>query len=95
MPQVTFIQSDGSQQTVQTDDGQTILQTAHDNDINMDNACGGNGVCTTCMVKVKEGMGNLNEATDAEDMMGITGEPDMRLGCQAEVKGDVTVEIMF
>ncbi len=94
MAQVTFIQN-GQSTTVTAQDGQTLLQAALDNGINLDHACGGNGVCTTCMVKVDEGVENLSPVTDAEEMMGIADDPGMRLGCQAQIQGDTTVEIMF
>lgn len=97
MAQVTFIK-DGQTIVVQaSDDGaQSLLEIAHANNINMDHACGGNGVCTTCMCKIQEGAENLNELTDAEDMMGVDdGTGSVRLGCQAFVKGDVVVEPAF
>ncbi len=92
MATVTFIMGD-QRKTVQTPDGQTILQIALDNGVPMEHACGGNGFCTTCMCTVKEGAEHLTERNDREENMGITSDP-YRLSCQARVKGDVTVEVL-
>jgi len=91
MPKVTFVHND-QVKTVEGKEGETLLQIGLDNDIPIEYACGGNGFCTTCLCKVKEGMENLDERTEREENMGITNDPD-RLSCQAKVKGDVTVEI--
>lgn len=93
MPTVTFVQANGQMTKVETDAGQTILQIALDHGIPMEHACGGNGFCTTCMCKVKEGMGSLSPRNDREENMGIQNDPD-RLSCQALVEGDVTVEVI-
>lgn len=92
MPKVTFHCS-GQVKTVETEPGRTVLQIALDNGIPMEHACGGNGFCTTCMCRVKHGMENLSPRNDREENMGITDDPD-RLGCQARVHGDATIEII-
>jgi ferredoxin len=75
----------------------TLLEIAQKNGVQMDNACGGNGACTTCMVKVHAGAENLSEITDREEMMGMSDEtPEYRLGCQCTPEGgDVDVELMY
>lgn len=75
----------------------TLLELAQENNIQMDSACGGNGACTTCMVKVHKGAENLSEITEREEMMGMSSDsPDYRLGCQCKVTGgDVEVELMY
>jgi len=75
----------------------TLLEVAQDNNVQMDNACGGNGACTTCMVKVHKGAENLSEVTDREEMMGMNSDnPEYRLGCQCKITGgDVNVELMY
>jgi ferredoxin len=91
MPSVTYI-INGQKKTVTGDAGKTILQIALDNGIGIEHACGGNGFCTTCMCKVTENAASLSPRNDREDMMGIEG--DNRLGCQAQVEGDATVEVI-
>lgn len=92
MPLVTFIQQNGQITKVDAAHGDKILTIALDNGIPMEHACGGNGFCTTCMCKVKEGMQNLSPRNDNEENMGIVNDPD-RLSCQTEVQGDVTIEV--
>jgi len=75
---------------------ESILDVALAFGIQLEHACGGSCACTTCHVIVKEGEANLSEADDDElDRVelapGVTLQS--RLGCQAVVKGDVTVEI--
>ncbi|PIQ79729.1 hypothetical protein COV81_01125 [Candidatus Peregrinibacteria bacterium CG11_big_fil_rev_8_21_14_0_20_41_10] len=95
MTKITFIK-DGNELAVDAKDGATVLQTALDNNINMDHACGGNGVCTTCMIKVHDGAENLGEMTESEEMMGMDpGDMTTRLGCQCEIAGDAKVEPAF
>lgn len=92
MPKVTFTVNDQVTE-VETEAGTTILQVALDHAIPIEHACGGNGFCTTCLCKVQSGMENLSERNDKEENMGVTEDPE-RLGCQAEVHGDVSVEIL-
>jgi 2Fe-2S ferredoxin len=74
----------------------SLLDIALANGIELEHNCGGSCACTTCHVIVKEGEENLSEmAEDEEDRLdtaeGLTIHS--RLGCQAVVRGDVTVEI--
>ena len=91
MPRVTF-HYNGQMKTVEAETGERILQIALDNGIPMEYACGGNGFCTACMCKVKQGMENLSPRNDREENMGIVDDPD-RLSCQTEVLGDVEIEV--
>ena len=93
MPLITFIHPDGSVQKVDGPENETILKIALDAGIPMEHACGGNGFCTTCMCDVTKGMANLSTRNDREENMGVTDDP-MRLGCQARVRGEVTVRLL-
>src|SRR5215468_2410300 len=80
------------------DDGKpgSLLDIALKHHVKLEHNCGGNCACTTCHVIVREGAENLSEMhEDEEDKLdqapGLT--PYSRLGCQAVVRGDVTVEI--
>ena len=103
---VTFILPDGKTETVEYEPGVTpyhehglegsLLDIALNFRIPLEHACGGNCACTTCHVIVKQGEENLSEMQDDEEDRlyladGLTLHS--RLGCQAVVKGDVTVEI--
>lgn len=64
--------------------------------IQMEHACGGKCACTTCHVIVTGGDENLSEAGDDElDRLDTAADLTLhsRLGCQAVVKGDVTVKL--
>jgi ferredoxin len=53
-----------------------------------------NGICSTCLITVKEGMENLSERTQAEEDMGL--EDNMRLACQCRLmKGTVKIAKHF
>ena len=66
--------------------GTTVLEAAHNNDINLEGACEGSLACSTCHVIVEKNFYNMLEtpSEDEEDMLdlafGLT--PTSRLGCQ-------------
>ena len=83
-------------QIVDAKEGESILDVAINHDIPLAHACGGFCACTTCHVIVKAGEGKLSEQEEEEEerldrATGVTLHS--RLGCQAKVHGDVTVEI--
>jgi len=81
-----FIQTDGTKITVEAPVGLSVLEVAHQNNIDLEGACEGSLACSTCHVIVEEGFYEaLPEATeDEEDMLdmafGLTATS--RLGCQ-------------
>ena len=103
MPKVTFVNLD---KTVEFEPGnlpydehgkpESILDVALHFGIQLEHACGGSCACTTCHVIVKSGDDNLSEADD-DELDRLEMAPGLtlhsRLGCQAVVTGDVTVEI--
>lgn len=82
---------------VEANPGETIMDAALRNGIEIEHACEMSCACTTCHVIVREGFESLDESDELEDDMldkawGL--EPDSRLSCQAVVKDtDLTVEI--
>jgi 2Fe-2S ferredoxin len=74
----------------------SLLDIALNNNLHLEHACGGSCACTTCHVVVRAGDHNLSEMEDEEaDRVEMAAGLTLhsRLGCQAVVKGDVTVEI--
>ena len=74
----------------------SILDILLGHGIHLEHACGGKCACTTCHVIVKEGEKNLSPSTEKEEdeldtAPGLTMHS--RLGCQAIVKGDITIVI--
>ncbi|MFM7630938.1 MAG: ferredoxin family 2Fe-2S iron-sulfur cluster binding protein [Alphaproteobacteria bacterium] len=86
MPQITFLQRDGTSKTVEAPLGLSVLEIAHKNDIDLEGACEGSLACSTCHVIVSEDdFDRLDAATEAEEDMldlafGLTATS--RLGCQ-------------
>jgi ferredoxin, 2Fe-2S len=82
--------------TVEAKEGDSILDVALDNDIDLQHNCGGACACSTCHVILKVGFDNLSEMEDNEgdqldEAEGLTIYS--RLGCQAKIHGDLVVEI--
>ncbi len=83
-------------ETYDAKDGESLLDIAIEHDVPLQHACGGFCACTTCHVHVKSGLEHLSPSEEEEEerldrATGITLQS--RLGCQARVHGDVTVEI--
>ena len=100
MPQIVFLPHEDLCPTglaVEAEAGETVLDVALANDIELEHACEKSCACTTCHVIVREGFDSLLESDELEDDMldrawGL--EPESRLGCQAEVADqDLVVEI--
>jgi len=85
---ITFEAGDdsGDKETVYANEGDTLLDVAHDNDIEIEGACGGEMACSTCHVilekKIFDSLPKPKE--EEEDMLdlalGLT--ETSRLGCQ-------------
>lgn len=74
----------------------SVLDIALAHDIPLEHNCGGACACTTCHVIVRDGEGHLSAMEQEEEDRLDTAEGltlHSRLGCQAIVRGDVTVEI--
>ena len=77
--------------------GETIIEAALRNGIEIEHACEMSCACTTCHVVVREGFASLGEMDESEEDLldrawGL--EPTSRLSCQAIVSNqDVTIEI--
>ena len=86
MPSIHFIKPDGEKITVDAPLGLSVLEIAHQNNIDLEGACEGSLACSTCHVVVDETWFEvLPTATeDEEDMLdlafGLT--QTSRLGCQ-------------
>jgi 2Fe-2S ferredoxin len=74
----------------------SILDVLLGHGVHLEHACGGKCACTTCHVIVKEGERHLSPSTEKEEdeldsAPGLTMHS--RLGCQALVRGDITIVI--
>ena len=92
---IKFVAGDGSgdSETVDAQIGDSLLDVAHDNDIEIEGACGGEMACSTCHVILEEAVFNSLPAPqeEEEDMLdlalGLT--KTSRLGCQVCVSKDM------
>jgi 2Fe-2S ferredoxin len=94
MPKITFIQADGTSSEVEALSGDSIMETAIDNDIRGIVAeCGGACSCATCHVYVDDAwLSKLPDPDALEDGMldcVIDRLPNSRLSCQIRVSDDI------
>jgi len=100
MPKLVFLPHeelcpDGA--VLEASEGETILDVALRNGINIEHACEKSCACTTCHVIIKEGFDELEPSDELEDDMldkawGL--EPESRLSCQSRVTDcDLVIEI--
>jgi ferredoxin, 2Fe-2S len=79
--------------------GQTLLELALKNDIELHHNCGGVCACTTCHLYVEEGMDQIDEISDKEEDFidrAVNPRLNSRLGCQSlllDGDGEVTALI--
>ncbi|BAT76913.1 hypothetical protein LR48_Vigan01g286000 [Vigna angularis] len=91
---VTFIDKDGEETHIKVPVGMSMLEAAHENDIELEGACEGSLACSTCHVIVMdvEHYNKLEDPTDEENDMldlafGLT--ETSRLGCQVIAKPEL------
>ncbi|MEX2451100.1 MAG: ferredoxin family 2Fe-2S iron-sulfur cluster binding protein [Rhodospirillales bacterium] len=86
LPKMIFIAPDGTRREVDAPLGHSVLEIAHDNDIDIEGACEGTMACSTCHVVVDAAWfeklpPSSEEEADMLDLaLGLT--PTSRLGCQ-------------
>jgi len=100
MPQIVFLPNgehcaEGA--VIEAQAGETVLDAALRNGIDIEHACEKSCACTTCHVVIRVGFGSLEPSDELEDDMldeawGLV--PTSRLSCQAVVDNvDLVVEI--
>ncbi|MEC7726486.1 MAG: 2Fe-2S iron-sulfur cluster-binding protein [Planctomycetota bacterium] len=84
-----IVHEDGETKELQLAVGQSILDAALKQGVELDHACGGVCACSTCHVKVKLGFDCFPEASDEElDQLDEARDVglDSRLACQAKLE---------
>ncbi|RDE24925.1 adenylate/guanylate cyclase domain-containing protein [Motiliproteus coralliicola] len=73
--------------------GQTLLEALREAGIEHSSVCGGRGRCTTCRVRIMEGLDQLPPADDTERqaLEGVQADDDVRLACQLRLTSDLSV----
>ena len=87
MPKITYKDNSGNSQTIEVENGLSVMEGAIQKDIpGIDADCGGSMACATCHVYVEEKwLNKLPKAEDAEnDMIDMAYNPkkNSRLSCQ-------------
>jgi Na+-transporting NADH:ubiquinone oxidoreductase subunit F len=90
--EVTITINDDPDKALKTQAGGTLLGTLADNKLFIPSACGGQGTCGVCRVKVVEGGGSLLP-TEAGHISRKEARAGERLSCQVKVKEDMKIEV--
>lgn len=93
-----FEQKDRAEQQFEIEAGESILEVALDNEIQLNHNCGGVCGCSTCHVYIEQGEDLLPEMSDREeDYVDRARNPryNSRLACQCKLEedGDLVVTI--
>ena len=89
MPKIVFL-NEGRRAEVAA--GTTVLEAADVLRVPIGRVCGGGGTCSTCRVEVVLGAENLSPI--GENEIAYQLGPNVRLGCQARILGDVGVRVV-
>ena len=73
--------------------GRSILEAVRDAGLPHASVCGGRARCTTCRVRISEGLAALPPPArvEAQALARVEAPPNVRLACQTRPSGDVTV----
>ena len=86
MPQMIFVERDGTERTVDAPLGLSVLEIAHKHGIDLEGACEGSLACATCHVVIDPAWFSklVDPTEDEEDMLDLAFalESTSRLGCQ-------------
>ncbi|MGV3654307.1 MAG: 2Fe-2S iron-sulfur cluster-binding protein [Noviherbaspirillum sp.] len=95
MPEIHFIQQDGTRCSIEARNGTSLMETAvHNNVRGIDAECGGSCSCATCHVVVEGAFLHLLPAADdMEDelleMVAARRAPGHRLSCQIAISAEL------
>ena len=90
-----IIENLGQKELSVKDLNKTMLQHFHSHFIDWMQACGGKGRCTTCKMRVVQGMEHLSELTAPEKKYAQEGllMENERLACQVKVQATLIVSV--
>src|SRR5438067_7086126 len=82
-----------SGRTISAPIGRTILEAVRDAGLPHASVCGGRARCTTCRVRISEGLKALAppRAHEAQALARIEAPPNVRLACQTRPRADVAI----
>ena len=89
MPRLIFVNSEGTEKSVEAENGLSVMEIARDNDLEIEGTCGGSISCCTCHVIIDKDWFSIvgGPNPDEEDMLDLALglQPTSRLSCQIEV----------
>jgi 2Fe-2S ferredoxin len=101
MGRITFIQFDGTQHSVDIEDGQSLMRAAVSNSIpGIDADCGGSCACATCHVHV-DSRWSAAVGPPASEMenellqLAPDVKPDSRLSCQISMRKELDGIVVY
>jgi adenylate cyclase len=88
MPTITYLPGNRS---VESEEGESILQTSLRLNIPHTHLCGGHARCSTCRIIILEGLENCSQRNDLEQNLAnrLNFTPQIRLACQTNISGQV------
>ena len=91
MPKIKFIKN---KPDIEVAVGANLMQSLLDAGLPVASSCNGDGVCSKCRLRVIENPKHLSEPNDTELILMDQNSlgKDLRISCQVEVLGDVTVD---
>lgn len=81
--------------TVTVSQDSSVLIAALESNIEINNSCGGNGTCGTCLIIVHNGLENCKDRNELEQEIASSRgfEKKERLACQLDFEGLISVTI--
>ena len=93
MPRLIFVNSEGTEKSVEAENGLSVMEIARDNDLDIEGTCGGSISCCTCHVIIDKDWFSIvgGPNPDEEDMLDLAVglQPTSRLSCQIEVTDEL------
>ena len=93
MPKLIFVNSEGTERSVEAENGLSVMEIARDNDLEIEGTCGGSISCCTCHVIIDKDWFSIvgGPNPDEEDMLDLAVglQPTSRLSCQIEVTNEL------
>jgi 2Fe-2S ferredoxin len=93
MPQISF----KNRPPLQVAPGTNLMKALLDADLPVASSCDGDGVCAKCRIQILAGAENLSAPNDTEEFLKESKnvEKGVRISCQVQVLGDITVHASY
>ena len=95
MPHISFLKNNHA--PLQVEKGAGLMQSLLLAGLPVASSCHGDGVCAKCRMQIVDGAENLSKPNEAELFLieKFQLEKNIRISCQAEVLGDVTIHASY